>query len=255
MNISNFLIDKSCSFLLIASSLLFFEMPAQAINIALDSSNYTVNLGVGNNSTSPTSPINTGMFSNGFGFENHFSERFLLLGALANDSNIPNDSLDYTNSRATSTVFTLSSSDVSQNINISFKWAFNGNATGGSNDQDNFNISLVGATNKLLLTQALPGGYGKSFSTATISGGTLRAGNYRLRINVNENDDFDLHSSAAGFDNFQISSTPVLNIPFEFSPAQGLMIVGSFWALSNLIKGRKKMSYLSKNFFDIFLDD
>ncbi|GAB4241879.1 MAG: hypothetical protein Kow0049_30890 [Stanieria sp.] len=245
MNTSKIILQTSGLFALAASSLLLVEMPAHAINLSLDSSAFTVQLGIGSNAVPVTSTINTGNFSNGSGFENHFSQDFLLLGALADDSTIPTDSLDFGNSRAVSTQFTLSSQDVSEDLNINFKWAFNGNATGAAGDQDNFTLSIVGPTNQTFFTKTLPGGYGKDTSTATISANTLTAGNYRLRINVNENDDFDLHSSAAGFDDIQLAS-----VPFEFSPSQGLLLVGGFWGLSNFIKRRKQLADSSKDLFN-----
>jgi hypothetical protein len=229
------------------ASFLFSATSVQAINLSLNPSDFTVNKGIGTNSASATSALNTNPFSNGSGFENHFSSDFLILGANPNspnyDTDIRTDSLRDENSRAISTTFTISPSDVTQDTQISFKWAFNGNAPGGSGTQDNFQLYLVnatsGANNNFFSQDRSNVSYSKeNLQTVTIPANSFASGNYFLRVNVNENDDPDNKSSAAGFSNFQVQT-----VPFEFSPSQGLLLVGGIWGLSSFLKRKKAIHF------------
>jgi hypothetical protein len=243
-----------------ASSLLFTKIPAQAINLSLEPSNFTVDKGVGTNSASSTSTLNNASFGNGTnggGFEEHFSNDFLLLGASTNspynDTDIRSDSLHDDNSRAISNTFSLDSTDITKATTIDFKWAFNGNSTGGAGDQDNFQIYMnrINPSNpNQIFSSTLAFSKNRSsdlyarnsLETVTIPANTFASGSYNLRINVNENDDPNAYSSAAGFSNFQVQT-----VPFEFSPSQGLLLVGGIWGLSSFLKRRKDLANCSKS--------
>lgn len=250
MNTRKANLKKSGLFVLAAYSFLVAGIPAQAIDLNLDSSDFRVeqdgNPGAGYNSTLPSSKINTLSPENGFG--NVFSEPFLLLGADPEDLNIPEDSRPKINSGATSKTFFLSEADVDPgaNLEITFDWAFNGNATGNFNDRDNFNIILDKADDSdcaltcALIFERVVSGYGSNIGeSVSISSsnfiGDFTEGDYLISISLNEN--LSSNSSAAGFDNITIKN----NIPFEFSPGLGLLMAGGFWGVYYLLLKRRKV--------------
>lgn len=232
-----------------ASSLLLTSQPSQALNVNLstgvNSSNFTNNQGlVTTVSGGNLIDDNTG----NAGFDNFFgSDDFLLLGANSIDSNITTDSRDNGNSVARSSLFSLNQTDFNNGILVNFKWAFDGNSTGGFADQDNFNIGLFKddlTTMAPVLTRNAPIGYASGSESVLLSAANFNvnppsSGDYFLEIVLNENSDNSSHSSAAGFNNISVSSS---SVPFEFSPAQGLLAIGSFWGISAFIKRRKTAS-------------
>lgn len=233
-------IQKSSLFLLAASSILFTGLPAQAINITLSPSQFT-KVGTGgivNNNASSTSNINTTAPNDGFGdgTNGFFDSNFLLLGADPED-NITNDSNQDENSTARSILFNLSEADVAQPIQIKFQWAFRGNSLGiADEDQDNFNIRLArsGGGSNVFFSRSAPLGYnGNKNEEYTFAANTLAAGNYRMTITLNENADTGT-SSAAGFNQIEVQ-----NVPFEFSPTTGLLMVGGFLGFTYLKKRRQ----------------
>ncbi|BAU63918.1 hypothetical protein STA3757_12870 [Stanieria sp. NIES-3757] len=260
MNTSKIVIQKSCLFALAASSFLLAEMPAKAINLSLDSSAFNITQGIGSNSTVTTSDINVKSPPDGFGngTTGFFADPFLLLGANPSNTSITTDSLRNNNSEAESYSFSISQTDITNGIKLNFAWAFQGNATGAAGDKDNFNIFLENIdtsdrftvfTQSLNRTGTSPNfvttGYGSNDQqTAFADTIDMTPGDYRVLITLNENT--NTRSSAAGFDNFVVSNA----VPFEFSPSQGLFLVGGFWGLSNLIKRRKQLADSSKDLFN-----
>lgn len=252
MNTSKIFLQKSCLFTLAASSLLLADIPAHAINLSFDASQFSITQGIGNNSTPITSDINVKSPPDGFGdgTNGFFLEEFLLLGARPSDTSIPTDSLVDNNSTAESPSFSVDSEDITKGIKLKFTWAFRGNATGDTADKDNFNILLVNVDtldtfDVFTRDLADPGnGYGSSYTqVATADTTGMTAGNYKVSIELNENT--NLNSSAAGYDDFEIT-----NVPFEFSPSQGLLLIGGFWGLSFFMKRRKQLANCGKDFFN-----
>jgi hypothetical protein len=240
MNTKQANLQKSSLFLLAASSIVLTGLPAQAINITLSPSQFT-KLGTGgivDNNASSTSNINITAPNDGFGdgTNGFFDSNFLLLGANPGD-NITTDSNQDENSTARSTTFNLSTNDVAQAVQIKFQWAFQGNSLGiPDEDQDNFNIRLarIGGGSNVFFSKSAPTGYGGNKNEQhTFAADTLTAGDYRMTITLNENADTGT-SSAAGFN--QIS---VQNVPFEFSPSTGLLMVGGFLGFTYLKKRRQ----------------
>lgn len=257
MNTRKANLKKSGLFVLAAYSFLVAGIPAQAIDLNLDSSDFRVeqdrNPGAGDNSTPSSSNINTLSPDNGFG--NVFSEPFLLLGADPTDPNIPNDSRPRRNSGATSNTFFLSEADVDPgaNLEITFDWAFNGNATGTLNDRDNFNILLEKTDGsafapifeRIVSKPDIGSGYGSNIGeSVSVSGSNFISdfteGDYLISISLNENR--SNNNSAAGFDNITIKN----NIPFEFSPGLGLLMAGGFWGVYYLLLKRRKVQLSKK---------
>jgi hypothetical protein len=224
--------------------------PAQALtgSLNLAPGDFTNNTSIASNSiidnnASATATIDETDTPEGFG--NAFSSTFLLLGANVNDS-IPTDSQTTDNSSAISEEFLISDTNISNGfLNIKFNWAFQGDATGEDVNQDNFNIYLIDSaqlngTAASILSINSPGGYGSDTEDLDVNISALTAGNYRLRIDLNENT--GPTSSAAGFNNISVSE--VAAVPFEFSPTQGLLMVGAFFGLSSYLKHRKTASKL-----------
>lgn len=228
-------------FLWVAAFLLSGKLPARAVDVSFDSSNFTQVLGEVHKNTSPASNINVLAPSNGFGTgtKGFFDSQFLLLGAKPSDSNIPSDSLKFGASTTLSDSFTISADDASQDIIVKFDWAFQGNATGFLNDLDTFAIvfSGIGSLNgvQVEVFNRLSSQYGSNKQeSVTIGAGLLQAGDYKMGIKLVEFADLNGQSSAAGIDNVTINS-----VPFEFSPATGLLLVGGFWSFSYLLKHKK----------------
>jgi hypothetical protein len=190
-------------------------------------------------------PINNAAFVGGNGFANPtalFTEDFLLLGALATNTNIPTDSLKNNNSVAQSIqLVNLTAGDIINGIGLSFRFGYNGNSSGvANNDRDNFAISLIntsGAANgfgDFISVNAPTYSTANSISTILTSQVALQPGNYALLISVNENADVFGRSTAAGFNNIAISP-----IPFEFNPAVGVGLLGLACG-TNMLKKAKK---------------
>jgi hypothetical protein len=247
-------LQKSSLFLLAASSILLTGLPAQALVFSPDTTDFTITTGKGTNNASSTININTNSPSNGFG--SFFTSNFLLLGADPQASNFENRGITGSNSvndgfiggntSAESTSFTLDNATlaVDAGLKVEFDWAFQGDATAGT---DNFDIKLIRgiegdenylAVDNLFLRNA-PSGYGSGRGEFTITSSNLTSTGFtvgdevRLQIALNENLG-NSKSSAAGYDN--ISATTV---PFEFSPTTGLLMVGGFFGLTYLKKRRQ----------------
>jgi hypothetical protein len=199
----------------------------------------------------PLAPINTATFAPfgsspdaGNGFGGLFTENFLLVGARVIDSTIPTDFRDNANSVAiTSQLVNLTAGDIASGIGLSFRFGYNGNSTGnaGASDGDNFTIAL---SNTLGGSEGLGRFIGVTASNYAITNSistiltpiiTLKPGDYQLIITVNENADLlGGRSTAAGFNNIQIAP-----VPFEFSPALGLGVLGLGFAATQLKKAQK----------------
>ncbi|WP_071191046.1 hypothetical protein [Trichormus sp. NMC-1] len=221
-----------------AAGITLSAQSAQALNISFSTTNFSQVTGVVKNNASPSTVINTQASPNGFG--NVFTSNFLLIGANTTNANIPNDSLVNNNSDARSNIFAVSAADAAQPITMTFNWAFNGNATGVTNDADSFLIRIIGPTSRTFFQRTtdpndtIPG-YGSGINEIATVTPLGTAGNYRIQISLNEN--LSTNSSAAGFNNINISSTPV---PFGFSTNMSLLVFGGMFYGMNKLK--KKMA-------------
>ncbi len=233
------------AFLAASSAVVAFAPSASALGTIVD-------LGPGAFSTgTPTtvgtatggSPIDDQAAPDGFG--DAFIDPFLLLGAAPTDTDIPGDSLNNANSVATTTsTFNLSSSNLTNGLRIKFNWAFQGNSTGVAalGDDDNFSIVLAKSGSlteraSVFSRNAPDYGFGsESIFIDSSSGifGALTPGAYSLRITLNENDEGAGLSTAAGFNQITVTA-----VPFEFSPAMGLLAVGGLFGGSSILKRRK----------------
>ena len=225
-----------------SSAVLAFAPSASAIIANLNPGDFSTTTPTTVGTATGGVPIDDQAAPDGFGFA--FSDPFLLLGAAPTDTDIPGDSLNNANSVATSSTFFLSPSNLSNGTRIKFNWAFQGNSTGDSlfSDEDNFSIVLLntGAPQAASIFSREADDFGSGSESIFIdstSGTGLTSGVYRLRITLNENDDIFGNSTAAGFN--QISVTAV---PFEFSPAMGLLAVGGLFGGSSILKRRKAAS-------------
>jgi hypothetical protein len=269
MNYSPINLTKVGLFLTAVSSLFLIAKPSQAV--------------IANLSTSPSPGINhftqdgtTGAVNavagsnaidnatDASGFDDFFGTNdFLLLGSKTTDSTIIGDTVRGGNSIADSRLFPLNSVDLSNGINIDFNWAFDGNANGNSSNKDNFSIVLYSEdesnqadvfSQKVDQGPPVSIGYGtgseKIFLNGTNFESPATAGNYFLRLQLNENGTTSTtlplsstnYSTAAGFNNVSVSA-----VPFEFSPAQGLLAVGGLWGISAYLKRRKAAAMLNSN--------
>lgn len=223
------MIKQGRIFYLLAFCFCFYNiLPAKAVNVTFDSNLFT---GEVHDNVSSSININTQTGANGF--SNFFDSNFLLLGANPNDNNIPSDSFRFGTSTATSTSIDIVGG---QNYKLKFDWAFQGNSTGNllNLDLDEFTLSFVGigSNSDINIDLLTTNEYGSERNkTYTISGNSLLSGSYNVVANLTEGADLTSHSSAAGLDNFTIEQ-----VPFEFSPTQGLLIVGGFWLFSSLRK-------------------
>jgi len=222
-------------FAITASSLLLIAKPSQAVIADLSPADFSTGTGVSVSNAS--SPINQNEFDIGF------TSDFLILGANQANANIGN-SVDDANFRSESNVFSINQYNINQgSINVAFNWAFDGNSTGSAGDQDNFSITLRKFLTPTTSSIAAPifsrstantgFGYGAGSEFVSVNTNTLNANDsYFIRVALNENS--EPTNSAFG-----INDIEVVAVPFEFSPAQGLLAVGGFWGVSTFIKRRK----------------
>ena len=214
-----------------------------------DSSNNVDNT-LGINNAAGNSTINTTANPNGFNskFDTTGGNTFLLLGATDDASSINaggNTTLNGTNSVATSIPFAIDSTNISDGaINFKFDYSFQGNFS----PRDNFAIQVrpegSNATGAELVFRNtysegsedinLDLGAGSEFNTLGFTNG-----DYEMAILLNESNG-DTRNSAAGFDNFSVSSVPT-PVPFGAAPNTGIFILGSLYAGSSYLK-RRKMS-------------
>jgi hypothetical protein len=235
-----------------AAGITLSAQSAQALNISFGTTDFTVSSNVsghiGSNNAEPSIAINTNPSPDGF--QNAFTSNFILLGANIDSTSITSTTsptLTNGNSQAESnSSFTLTSDEVSNPITLTFNWAFNGNASGNSNNQDNFNITLLktdetdGAdffVRTLAPSDPFPGYGSNNNEVSIIPGGTLSAGDYKLFITLNENS--GLGNSAAGFNNITFSA-PGTPVPFGFSTNMSLLVFGGMFYGMNKLK--KKMA-------------
>ena len=195
------------------------------------------------NAVGASNAINQAIGPNGFSnisAGDVFSSDFLLLGATTSATDILSDGVNSNNSSAESTIFPISATDVSDGIVINFKWAFNGNATGGFSDSDTYFVRLqnddVASQFVDAIGKTAPGEYGSGTESVNINTTGLTAGNYYLQITLNEN--VNSNSSAAGFNQITLEN-PSVSVPFEFSPSLGLMIMGGIFITTRYAKSRK----------------
>jgi hypothetical protein len=229
-----------------AGSLFLTTQAAEALDLTIDPSDFTQNSsGVVNNNASNTESINTGTPTAGFG--NFFTSNYLLLGADSTDTITDGNNADTNSSIRSNTTFTLSGT---QRIAVEFDWAFQGDSTGLTGDIDSFNLRLLSInplTNAVLSSRQLfsnsaAAGYGSKVNQIAVAlGNSYPAGTYRLGFTLNENDSTGTNS-AAGFDNISVYA-----VPFEFSPAQGLLAVGGIWGISAYLKRKKAAATLSND--------
>ena len=223
-----------------AVSLLLAATSSHALSVNLAPDQFTSTLGeaddvVGNH------PIDEATAPDGFG--GAFTNDFLLLGSPTTATTIRGDGFNDSNSGAQSSLFSITSDDITDGIVVNFNWAFNGDSPGFAGlDQDNFSISLIKSDSSAfasVLTSAATAGYGSGSESVTINTGTLTAGDYRLQINLNENSSgLGTFSTAAGFNQITLEN-PSVSVPFEFSPSLGLIIMGGIFVTTHYAKSRK----------------
>ncbi len=176
------------------------------------------------------------------GFDDAFNNTgdLLLFGANPGSSatsfinTFPGDSNSFAQ---TSSTFTIRSVDVDGRIAVGFNFAFSGDS---GNALDAFVVQLISQddgqiTNVGEPTTAPNFGSGSAFifldnTDIDITG---ESEEFNLRITLSENGS-DSASVAAGFNQITVTA-----VPFEFSPALGLLAVGGFFGGSSVLKRRK----------------
>lgn len=236
-----------------ASCMTLAAQPAQAINFSFAPNDFTLTSGVGSNSAAASSTINTtgivgSATSNTGGFNNAFSDIFVLLGAnpgntLSNDNFTGNNTTFLSN-----TTIGFDAFQVTQPIQLSFNSAFYGTAGNSGNNLDNFSISLRNISTGdefTFLSRNSSSQYGaQNNQVVNISGGgnffngvPIVEGTYQLQLSLVEGTN-TTGNSAAGFNNIQLDiAEPV---PFGFSTNASLIVFGGvFYGLNRM---RKKMA-------------
>jgi len=162
----------------------------------------------------------------GAGFSNFFSSDYGLLGGLS--TGIANSSaFNSGSSSAYSSSFTTASAAPTDNISITFDYAFSGNTPG--TDSANvffFDVDNGGANDVFVTSLSVYGSQaGASFLLPAILFNP--AINYQFAFQLSETANSNLFNSAFGFDNITVQS----QVPFEFSPALGVLgLAGLFGA-------------------------
>jgi hypothetical protein len=243
-----------------AAGITLSAQSAQALTINFGPGDFQIDTGGrGSNNALATSTINTtgiigSATSNTGGFNNAFSNTFILLGAnptnVLGTSTAPANRDDFrgTNTTATSdTDIVLDAFQVTQPIALSFDFAFYGNASATVNNNiDQFSISLFRQSDGAeftFLSRSSNLGYGAlNNQTVNINGGifdegVLEAGTYQLRLSLTEGTN-TLGNSAAGFNN--ISLNVAEPVPFGFSTNASLLVFGGVFYGFN--KFRKNMA-------------
>jgi len=185
------------------------------------------------NTTSGSSPIITPpvINPNGFGTVNggFFTTPFVSLGALGTQT--IRNSVGNQNNEAYSTIaLNLTAIEAANPVQVLFDFAFAGNS---QVTPDNFRILFVDAGLNLV-GPLLNFSGGPSFFTSqagaslNVAANTFTPGvDYFLGLILNENSDGTSNNTAAGFNNIVITT----NVPFEFSPALGVLgLAGLFGA-------------------------
>jgi hypothetical protein len=223
-------------FVITASSLLLIAKPSQSVTFNLSPSDFTNSSDTVDTNASNTGGINKTAIPNGFG--DFFSSNYLLLGASGTDSDISAGPNFGNHSAVTSDTFSINSVGAANPVSVRFDWAFQGSVTTSA---DEFVITLSNTTNSTdypVFNQESPAYRSNYGEVATVN--NLTPGEYNLYIDLNEakgSGNSALRNTAAGFDNISVEA-----VPFEFSPAQGLLAVGSLWGVSAFIKRRKAMT-------------
>ena len=219
------LYSKVILFLLGVSPLVWNANPASAItdSLEIDNTSFTVDT-IGDNAASGDLAIDNTEFGDIFAD----GDTFLLLGATSANANIAASSPNV-NATATFANFEISSDNVSDgSLNFSFDWAF-----AGDNDAlDNFFVGIGPTGGSVTNFVTFQASYGSGTFDQSIDISGLTPGNYDLVVSLTEST--GPGNSAAGFDNIAISS-----VPFEFSPALGLFLVGGLFGGSSYLKRKK----------------
>jgi hypothetical protein len=243
---------KQVGLLLTAASLLFAAKPAEALTGDIGSftpSEFTQDSGTVTSVTSNNN-INQASTTGGAGFGGYFTSEFLLLGAQNSDTTIPLDNQGTINNSRNDSIALSPSFPITQSIinnrtsiRVEFNYAFNGNNSASA--FDNFEVQLYDGSNLVdaspVYSISAPAGYGSGTGKAIFPTSSLLADtNYQLQLTVNEST--STGSSAAGFNQITVTS-----VPFEFSPAQGLLAVGGIWGISAYLKRKKAAATLSND--------
>jgi hypothetical protein len=194
--------------------------------------------GVLNTSFGPAPAPNAAINPNGF--VSFFTTPFVSLGSLGTTT-IRNSTAG-SNSLAQSLVaINLSAAEAALPVQVTYDFAFAGNSS-VPGTPDNFRILFVDAggtnvgpiQNLVGSTSFIQTGLGTLFN---IPANTFTAGtDYFLQLVLNENIDGTVNNTAAGFNNVSITT----NVPFEFSPALGVLALGGLFGASQLRKQAKR---------------
>ena len=228
------------------SAVLAFAPSASALDVSFSPDQFSNFEGLVDDVTNPLAPntINTNTATdvdgNRDGFNNFFNDPFLLLGANPGDTGIFSDSLTDDDSTAFSPTFSIADGNITGRISVSYNFAFFGNSAGSGFDDDDFSIFLQNTTT--FANVFVDGLEAPNFASGTRSvlldssdfaAVGASAGDYRLLIALNENG-FNTNSTAVGFNEISVTA-----VPFEFSPALGLLAVGGLFGGSSVLKRRK----------------
>ena len=212
------------------ASMLAFTAPSQAFTITLDGGS---NTDFPTRGFDPTTRSVVGIAGQametslgGAGFSDFFSTNYGLLGGLSTGTA---NSLAFNSgsSSAFSAPFTTAGAGPTDNISITFDYAFSGNTPG--TDSANvffFDLDDGGSFNVFVTSLTLYGSQaGASFLLPANLFESTR--NYQFAFQLIETDNTSSFNSAFGFDNVTIQS----QVPFEFSPALGVLgLAGLFGA-------------------------
>jgi len=167
------------------------------------------------------------------GFGGFFTASFVSLGAL-NANTIPLSNGGNNNVAQSTTPFNLSPAEASSPLSFAFNFAYGGST---SLTPDNFRALVVDVGGAIVPAASLPPlnlSSSTNFLTTqnnfnfVYAANTFTAGsNYFLQFVLNENFDGPANNTAGGFNNVSVTT----NVPFEFSPALGVLgLAGLFGA-------------------------
>jgi hypothetical protein len=249
MNYSLINLTKVGLFLTAASSLFLTAKPSQAVITSFASNEFRTNSGTVVSGAPADGSVDNIGFGNVFADTGN-SDGYLLLGTTLpnNSTNPPTNASPSsgTHESYSNSTFTISSS--TENVSLKFDWAFfNGaNVTATNPLSDFFQVGIIpdgftdyGNDFQPLFTVNAPD-FGSALNKTVVATG-FAPGNYRVAVSLNEQTGSGGYNTAAGFDNITVS------VPFEFSPAQGLLAVGGFWGISAFLKRRKAAAMLNSN--------
>ncbi|VEP18382.1 conserved exported hypothetical protein [Hyella patelloides LEGE 07179] len=231
MKINRKIYSKVALFLLGVSPIVWNANPVRAITgtEAIDNTSFTVTPStLGDNSASGALAIDNSEFGDIFAD----GDTFLLLGATSDDASIAASS-DDVNSSGQSGLFSVTTDNITNGLDVTFDWAFQGNGEAS----DSFSVSIAGSGGLVtLLNQPT---YGGGTFSQNVDVSSLTAGDYTFFISLAESNTPFSGNSAAGFDNISITEVPSAAVPFVFSPALGLFFVGGLFGGSSYLKRKQ----------------